>query len=78
MNSSTGGGFSHNTVNKAKKLIQNLVCLTREYDEPNVRLLKRVAQTSFPRFMEKFEERMGRMEIILSTVVEKVANIGQM
>ncbi|XP_057804364.1 uncharacterized protein LOC131019797 [Salvia miltiorrhiza] len=77
VNSSSGGAFSQNTVSEAKRLIQHLVEATREYEEPRIQLLKKAAQASSSDFEDKFEERMGRMERLLSTVVEKVANAGQ-
>ncbi|XP_057785553.1 uncharacterized protein LOC131003099, partial [Salvia miltiorrhiza] len=77
VNSSSGGEFSQNTVSEAKKLIQHLVEATREYEEPRTQFLKKVARASSSNFEDKFEERMGRMERMLSTVVEKVANAGQ-
>ncbi|XP_057810237.1 uncharacterized protein LOC131024715 [Salvia miltiorrhiza] len=77
VNSSSGRGFSQNTVSEAKKLIQHLVEATREYDEPRIQMLKKAAQASSSNLDDKLEERLGRMERMLSTVVEKVASAGQ-
>ncbi|XP_057775227.1 uncharacterized protein LOC130994209 [Salvia miltiorrhiza] len=77
VNSSSGGGFSKNTVSEAKRLIQHLVDATREYDEPRIQMLKKAAQASSSNLDDKFEERLGRIERMLSTVVEKVATAGQ-
>ncbi|XP_057808698.1 uncharacterized protein LOC131023170 [Salvia miltiorrhiza] len=77
VNSSSGGGFSQNTVSEAKRLIQHLVDATREYDEPRIQMLKKAAQANSSNLDDKFEERLGRIERMLSTVVEKVATAGQ-
>lgn len=73
VNSSSGGDFSRRRVSEAKNIIQSLVDATREYEEPRVTSYKKVAQASSSKFEEKFEERMGRMEQLLSNVVDKVA-----
>ncbi|XP_057771191.1 uncharacterized protein LOC130991003 [Salvia miltiorrhiza] len=78
VNSASGGGFSQNTVSEAKRLIQHLVEATRKYEEPRIQLLKKAAQASSSEFEEKFEARMGKLERMLSTVVEKVATAGQL
>ncbi|XP_057811707.1 uncharacterized protein LOC131025946 [Salvia miltiorrhiza] len=77
VNSASGGGFSQNTVSEAKRLIQHLVEATREYEEPRIQLLKKAAQASSSDFEDKFEARLGKIEKMLSTVVEKVATAGQ-
>ncbi|XP_057811757.1 uncharacterized protein LOC131025994 [Salvia miltiorrhiza] len=77
VNSASGGGFFQNTVSEAKRLIQHLVEATREYEEPRIQLLKKAAQASSSDFEDKFEARMGKLERMLSTVVEKVATAGQ-
>ncbi|XP_057802864.1 uncharacterized protein LOC131018164 [Salvia miltiorrhiza] len=77
VNSASGGGFSQNTVSEAKRLIQHLVEATREYDEPRIQMLKKAVQASSSNLDDKLEERLGRMERMLSTVVEKVASAGQ-
>ncbi|XP_057791062.1 uncharacterized protein LOC131008186 [Salvia miltiorrhiza] len=77
VNSASGEGFSQNTVSEAKRLIQHLVEATREYEEPHIQQLKKAAQASSSDFEEKFEARMGKLERILSTMVEKVAMAGQ-
>ncbi|XP_057811443.1 uncharacterized protein LOC131025664 [Salvia miltiorrhiza] len=77
VNSASGGGFSQNTMSEAKRLIQHLVEAMREYEEPRIQLLKKAAQASSSDFEAKFEERIGRMERLLNTVVEKVASAGQ-
>ncbi|XP_057803610.1 uncharacterized protein LOC131018945 [Salvia miltiorrhiza] len=72
VNSASGGGFSQNSVSEAKRLIQHLVEATREYEEPRIQLLKKAAQASSSDFKEKLEARMGKLERMLSTVVEKL------
>lgn len=55
-------------------LIQNLVDATGEYESPHI--LKKAAKASSLESDAKMEERLGRIERMLTNVVEKVDSVG--